>query len=249
MTASKRQQIVAGNWKQNGNLALLNSVLAGLEAAALQTVKAVVCPPFPYLAAGTDKASVAIGAQDIGVHDEGAHTGDVAAAMLAEVGCRYAIVGHSERRQHYAESDQTVAVKASNAVQAGLIPIVCFGEPEAVRDAGQLYTFLRSQLQPVFAQLGSHGLQRAVLAYEPIWAIGTGKNASPAQAQQVHKYVRDLLAETHPEVAANISIIYGGSVKPANARELFAQDDIDGGLIGGASLQVESFVAICQAAE
>lgn len=249
MTASKRQQIVAGNWKQNGNLALLNSVLAGLEAAALQTVKAVVCPPFPYLLAATNNPGVAIGAQDVGVRDQGAHTGDVAAAMLAEVGCRYVIVGHSERRQQHAESDQTVALKASNAVQAGLLPIVCFGEPEAVRDAGQLYTYLRSQLEPVFAQLGSQGLQGAVLAYEPIWAIGTGKNASPAQAQQVHKYVRDLLAETHPEVAANISIIYGGSVKPANARELFSQDDIDGGLIGGASLQVESFVAICQAAE
>ena len=249
MTTANRQKIVAGNWKENGSLALVESITKGLNNISLDTVEVIVCPPFPYLISASKSEAIAIGAQDIALHAEGAHTGDVSGTMLAEVGCKYVIVGHSERRQDHAESNEAVAIKAQNALDAGLTPIICFGEPESVREDGSLNDYLKAQLEPVIAKLGITNLSNVVLAYEPTWAIGTGKTASPEQAQEVHKFVREFIAAQNADVAEAVSILYGGSVKPANAQELFSQNDIDGGLIGGASLDLDSFVAICQAAE
>lgn len=210
----------------------------------------VVCAPAVYLAAlgaAAAGSGIDIGAQDVSERDPGAYTGDIAAAMLIDVGCRWVIVGHSERRQLHGESDGTVAAKAEAALKAGLRPIICVGETLAEREAGSTQAVVGRQLDAVLDCIGAVALARGALAYEPVWAIGTGRTATPAQAQEVHFELRARIAARDPTSSAALRILYGGSVKSANAVELFAQADIDGGLIGGASLVADDFAAICAA--
>ena len=249
-----RARLVAGNWKMYGSLpenaALLASVRQG--ASELRTAKTAVCVPFPYLFQAQQiltGTSVAWGAQNIGTQPKGAFTGEVSAAMVREFGSTYAIVGHSERRSLYAEDDSTVAAKFAAALAAGLTPILCVGETLAQREAGETEQVVASQLAAVTSRHGVQTLGNAVVAYEPVWAIGTGRTATPDQAQAVHAFLRGRIAAQDTMLAAEVSILYGGSVKAANARELFAMPDIDGGLIGGASLIAEEFMAICRAAD
>jgi len=231
-----RTRLVAGNWKMHGsraaNRALLDAILKGLPKGA----QCAVCPPFPYLSDVAEQlrgTSVALGAQNVSEHAQGAYTGEVSAAMLKELGCRYAIVGHSERRQIYGETDKQVAAKFAAASGAGLTPILCVGETLAEREAGKTE-------EVVARQLGAVAFNGGVLAYEPVWAIGTGKNATPEQAQAVHAFLRK-------KVPQDTTILYGGSVKAQNAKAIFAMPDVDGGLIGGASLVAEDFLAILRA--
>jgi triosephosphate isomerase len=233
-----RTRLVAGNWKMHGSResigALLDAVTAGADAAG---VLCAVCPPYPYLAQVAERlrgSPIAWGAQNVAEHAQGAYTGEVSAAMLAEFGCRYVIVGHSERRQLYGETDAQVAAKFAAARTAGLTPILCVGETLAERDA-------RRTTNVVARQLGAVAFGGGVVAYEPVWAIGTGRNATPEQAQEVHAFLRERLPPDTP-------ILYGGSVKPQNAAAIFAMPDVDGGLIGGASLVAADFLAILRAA-
>jgi len=228
------------------NARLLNALKAVLKRA--EGLDYAVCAPFPYLAQVKETLSgspIAWGAQDISEHDSGAYTGEVSGAMLKEFGCRFAIVGHSERRGLYGEDDRTVAAKFNAARRAGLTPILCVGETLEQRERGETESVVKRQLDAVLAAAGVAALDKTVLAYEPVWAIGTGKNATPQQAQDVHAYIRARFAESDKELASRMTIVYGGSVKPGNARELFAMPDVDGGLIGGASLVAEDFIAIC----
>lgn len=248
-----RQKLVAGNWKMHGNqvanAALLDGVKAGVAAGVRCAV--AVCVPFPYLAqvqAALADSSVAWGAQTVSEHVQGAYTGEVAAGMLVDFGCRYVIVGHSERRAIYGEGDAAVAAKFAAAQAAGLVPILCVGETLAERDAGQTQGVVARQLAAVLDKVGVAAFAKAVVAYEPVWAIGTGKTATPEQAQAVHAAIRGQIAVADATVASGLQILYGGSVKPQNAVELFGQADIDGGLIGGAALVAEDFLAICRAA-
>jgi triosephosphate isomerase len=246
---SKPTMLVVGNWKMNGNRASNAELLAGLKAAGPWVAEVAVCAPTPYLgdvALSLQGESIAWGAQDCSAFESGAYTGEVSAAMLAEFGCRYVIVGHSERRAYHAESDQLVANKAKIALAHRLTPIVCVGETLAERDAGQTESVVKRQLSAVIHTLG-HCISQVVVAYEPVWAIGTGLTASPDQAQAVHALLRAQL-KAATEHAAGMKILYGGSVKPDNAGSLFAQSDIDGGLIGGAALKAGDFAAICRAA-
>ncbi len=242
-----RRKLVVGNWKMNGSRGTNAVLLTALEAAPAGRAKVCVCAPTPYLAdvaAVLAGSAISWGAQDCSSHDDGAYTGEVSAAMLADVGCRYVLVGHSERRALHGESDVLVAAKAERAIGRGLIPIVCVGETLAEREAGATESVVLRQLAAVVALLGAD-IAKIVLAYEPVWAIGTGKTASSDEAQAVHACLRAALAKAG---ADSISILYGGSVKADNAARLFAQPDIDGGLIGGASLKAAEFVAICRAA-
>lgn len=230
------------------NAALLAGVKAGVAGLACDVA---VCVPFPYLAqaqSALQGAAVAWGAQNVSEHAQGAYTGEVAAGMLKDFGCRYAIVGHSERRAMYGDSDAVVAEKFVAAQAAGLVPILCVGETLAERESGDTQAVVARQLAAVLEKAGVAAFASAVVAYEPVWAIGTGKTATPDQAQEVHAAIRAQLAAADPAVAAGVLILYGGSVKPQNAAELFGQTDIDGGLIGGASLVLDDFMAICQAA-
>jgi len=244
-----RRQLIAGNWKMHGSHSANAELLAGIAGARPFGCDVAVCVPFPYLSetavalAGTD---VRWGAQDVSAHEQGAYTGEVSAAMLVEFGCRYAIVGHSERRQYHGETDQLVADKAKAALARGLTPIVCVGETLAQREAGETEAVVKRQLSAVIHALG-HCAGEMVVAYEPVWAIGTGKVATPEQAQAVHALLRAQLkaATAH---ADSMQLLYGGSMKPDNAASLLAQPDIDGGLIGGASLKAADFIAICRAA-
>jgi triosephosphate isomerase len=216
-----------------------------------KTVAHAVCPPFPYLhqvATALAGSSIQWGAQNLSEHDAGAYTGEVSGAMLKDFGCRYAIVGHSERRTLYAEDDRRVAAKFDAAQRAGLTPILCVGETLQQREAGDTETVLARQMQAVLAQAGVKAFANAVLAYEPVWAIGTGKTATPEQAQSAHAFLRGLVRKQDAGLAEGLTILYGGSVKAGNAVELFALPDVDGGLIGGASLVAEDFIAICEAA-
>ncbi|MDD5249952.1 MAG: triose-phosphate isomerase [Rhodocyclaceae bacterium] len=247
-----RRKFVAGNWKMHGslaaNLGLLHAVRAGVDGLAAQVA---VCVPYPYLPqaqAVLAGSAVAWGAQDVSEHAQGAYTGEVSAVMLNDFGCRYAIVGHSERRSFYGDSDEVVAAKTAAALAANLVPIVCVGETLAEREANVTAEVVTRQLDAVIARVGVAALAKAVVAYEPVWAIGTGKTASAAQAQEVHALLRARVAQADAGVAAGLQILYGGSVKPGNAKELFSQPDIDGGLIGGAALVAADFVAICAAA-
>lgn len=245
--------LVAGNWKMNGSRRLAREIIAGLKDGGIDRLqtRVAICPPFVYLEQVTalaDGLPVAIGAQNLGDHEGGAYTGEVSAAMLADIGCRYAIVGHSERRTLYGEGDGTVARKFELALFAGLTPILCVGETLEQRDAGRTDAVVEAQLRAVISHAGTAAFTGAVVAYEPVWAIGTGRNASPAQAQGVHRLIRDTIAAGDATIAAALPILYGGSVKPDNAGELFAMEDIDGGLIGGASLDADDFLAICRAA-
>ena len=245
-----RKKLVAGNWKMHGSLAE-NAALLGAIKPALQGIEAAVCVPFPYLGqaqAALAGSSIAWGAQNLSEQTKGAFTGEVSAAMLVDFGCRYVIVGHSERRSLYGESDELVAKKYVAAQAAGLTPILCVGELLAEREAGVTEAVVARQLDAVIAVAGVASFARAVVAYEPVWAIGTGKTASPEQAQAVHAFIRGKIAGLSKAVADGLVIQYGGSVKAANAAELFSQPDIDGGLIGGASLLADEFIAICKAA-
>ncbi|MFN3884844.1 MAG: triose-phosphate isomerase [Rhodocyclaceae bacterium] len=247
-----RRKFVAGNWKMHGsqksNAELLHDVRAGVAG---MDIDIAVCVPYPYLAQVgelLEGSNVAWGAQDVSEHAQGAYTGEVSAAMLVDFGCKYVIVGHSERRTYHGESDAIVAAKTAAALQSGLIPIVCVGETLDERERNVTAEVVTRQLNAVIDRCGVAALANAVVAYEPVWAIGTGRTATPAQAQEVHAMIRARVARDDASVAAGLRILYGGSMKPANARELMAQADIDGGLIGGASLVAADFVAICAAA-
>lgn len=244
-----RRKLVVGNWKMNGGRVANAELLAKLSAAPLCDADVAVCAPFPYLAdvaLSLQGSRIKWGAQDCSAHESGAYTGEVSGSMLAEFGCHYAIVGHSERRAYHAESDQAVADKAKTALAHKLTPIVCVGETLAERESGQTDAIVKRQLSAVIHTLG-HCISQVVVAYEPVWAIGTGKTASPDQAQAVHALLR---AQLHAatQKADEMTILYGGSVKADNAVQLFSQADIDGGLIGGASLNAADFALICKAA-
>ncbi|WP_312708182.1 triose-phosphate isomerase [Stenotrophomonas sp.] len=247
-----RRKIVAGNWKLHGSRQfatdLLGQVAAGLPKAG---VEVVILPPLPYLGELVEdfgETGLVFGAQDVSSNEKGAYTGEVCAAMLHEVGARYGLVGHSERRQYHQESSGLVARKFAAALHAGLVPVLCVGETLEQREAGQTEAVIASQLAPVLGLVGAEGFGNAVVAYEPVWAIGTGKTASKEQAQQVHAFIRGEVARMDARIADSLPILYGGSVKPDNAGELFAQPDVDGGLVGGASLVAADFLAIAQAA-
>jgi triosephosphate isomerase len=247
-----RRKLVAGNWKMHGSLVqnaeLLNAVRSGMEQ--LGQVDCAICVPFPYLAQAQQKLSgsrVKWGAQDVHQLDKGAYTGEVSAAMLRDFDCAYVLVGHSERRAYYVESSHLVAEKFLAAKLAGLTPILCVGETLEQRESGMTEAVVAEQLDALIILGGIQSLQNAVVAYEPVWAIGTGKTASSAQAQAVHAFIRQRLASHDGQIAAGLCILYGGSVKASNAAELFAMPDIDGGLIGGASLVADEFLAICRA--
>ena len=248
-----RQKLVAGNWKMHGGLKtnqqLLQDVVAGVSG--LRDVAVAVCVPFPYLAqaqsvlAGTP---VAWGAQNLSEQAQGAFTGEVSAAMLQDFGCRYVLVGHSERRSIFGESDKLVAEKFAAALASGLRPVLCVGETLEQRDAGKTLEVVSAQIDAVLNRVGVAAFSGAVVAYEPVWAIGTGRTATSAQAQEVHAAIRAQIAKADAKIADGLQILYGGSVKPGNAAELFAMPDIDGGLIGGASLVAADFLSICTAA-
>ena len=245
-----RRKLVAANWKMNGSLAANSTWLAEFRSGRW-SCDVVVCAPFVYLAQvrdGLAGAAADCGAQNLSAEAPGAFTGEVAGEMLLDVGCRWVIVGHSERRALYAETNEVVAAKAARAFTVGLKPIVCVGETLAEREAGRTLEVVSAQLGAVLKRCAAPQLAQAALAYEPVWAIGTGRTATPAQAQEVHAAIRAQLARADAAAAASTRILYGGSVKPANAAELFAQTDIDGGLIGGAALVAQDFLAICRAA-
>ncbi|PKO47128.1 MAG: triose-phosphate isomerase [Betaproteobacteria bacterium HGW-Betaproteobacteria-4] len=247
-----RRKLVAGNWKMHGALQQNSALLARIAAGATDLgCEIAVCPPFPYLAQAQSilaGSSVALGAQSVSEHASGPFTGEVSASMLAEFGCRYALVGHSERRAQFGETDAVVAAKFEAAQKAGLVPILCVGETLDEREAGKMLSVISGQLSAVLDRVGVAAMAQAVVAYEPVWAIGTGLTASPGQAQEVHASIRFQVAELDVAVADGLRILYGGSVKPQNAKELFGQLDIDGGLIGGAALVADDFLAICLAA-
>ncbi|HUD42330.1 MAG TPA: triose-phosphate isomerase [Dokdonella sp.] len=244
-----RRTLVAGNWKMHGSRAMAAELVGAVLAAAPDDVDLAILPPFPYLAEliGAHGDRLAFGAQDLSAHAQGAYTGEVSAAMLADVGCVYALVGHSERRQYHAESDALVAAKFVAAQGAGLTPILCVGETLEERESGRTEPVVARQLDAVLDAAGIGALAGAVLAYEPVWAIGTGRTATPEQAEAVHAFIRDTLAGRDATIASSLRILYGGSVKASNAVELFAQPNVDGGLIGGASLVATDFLAIAAA--
>ncbi|MDR2240097.1 MAG: triose-phosphate isomerase [Zoogloeaceae bacterium] len=249
-----RRKLVAGNWKMHGGLSRNRDLLQSLAQAigAGGGADYAVCAPFPYLAQTQtllNGTAIAWGGQTLSEHAEGAYTGEVSAAMLADFGCRYVIVGHSERRSLYGESNQTAAVKFVAAARAGLTPILCLGETLEQREGNVTEQVIAAQLDAVVETAGVSGFAGAVIAYEPVWAIGTGRTATPQQAQDVHAFIRARLARRDAALAQRVQILYGGSVKPQNAAELFGMADIDGGLIGGASLVAQDFVAICRAAD
>ena len=248
-----RRNLVVGNWKMNGSVAGIEALLDGLSEGLvdIDSADAAVCPPSVFLAqvAGALKETrLAWGAQTLSEYDQGAYTGEVSADMLAELGCKYAIVGHSERRTLFAESDQGIAAKFVAAQAHGMIPILCVGESLEQREAGETLDCVERQIMAVIDAAGIKSMGNAVVAYEPIWAIGTGKTATPDQAQQVHAFIRSIIARLDSTIADDVRILYGGSVNAGNAAELFLKSDIDGALVGGASLKVSDFVSICSAA-
>ncbi len=247
-----RRKLIAGNWKMNGSLAANAALLNGIKADLGQPACDVaVCVPAPYFAqcmAALSGTSVAWGGQDLSVHESGAYTGEVSGTMLQDFGCAYVIVGHSERRTYHGESNDLVAQKAGSAIKAGLTPIVCVGESLEEREAGRTDAVVGAQIDAVLAALDTDDVARIVVAYEPVWAIGTGKTATPQMAQDVHATLRAKLGNRNRNAADSVQILYGGSMKPDNARELLAMPDIDGGLIGGASLKTADFLAIVRAA-
>ncbi|KGQ19196.1 Triosephosphate isomerase [Lysobacter dokdonensis DS-58] len=247
-----RRKIVAGNWKLHGDRAFACALVEEIaKVAPVAGVERVVLPPLPYLGELVEhfaERGVSFGAQDVSVNEKGAYTGEVSAAMLLDVGARYGLVGHSERRQYHGESSELVAQKFFAAKRAGLIPILCVGESLREREAGQTEWRIEEQLEPIFALGGPEALDGAVIAYEPVWAIGTGRTATPEQAQAVHAFIRGEVASRSANIAGSLPILYGGSVKPDNAKALFSQPDVDGGLVGGASLVARDFLAIADAA-
>jgi len=249
---TSRRPLVAANWKMNGSLDSIRTLVRGVAGGAAKLpAELVLCAPFPYLGevqgtlAGTN---LVLGAQNLSEHESGAYTGEVSAAMLRDYNCRFVIVGHSERRSLYGETDAIVARKFRRAIDAGLIPILCVGERFEEREDGSTDQVVARQLDAVVGENGIAPFAKAVIAYEPVWAIGTGRTATPEQAQEVHAFIRLRLARHDDGIAAGLRILYGGSVKAANAAELFGQADVDGGLVGGASLDAKEFLAICNAA-
>jgi triosephosphate isomerase len=248
-----RKYLVAGNWKMNGGTAvngeLCDRIVAGLSPS--ESVSVLICPPFPYLESVGAKLSgtaVCLGAQNVSHYPSGAYTGEVSAGMLRDLGCGYVIVGHSERRSILGETSELVAAKFAAALREELQPILCVGETLEQRESGRTEQVIGAQVKAVLDELGVDAFASAVIAYEPVWAIGTGRTASPDQAQEVHRYIRNILAELNVDIADAVQILYGGSVKSDNASALFSMPDIDGGLIGGASLDAAQFLAIADAA-
>ncbi|WP_050795112.1 triose-phosphate isomerase [Idiomarina sp. A28L] len=245
-----RQALVIANWKLNGDIALLKTMAEHFHHVDIQEqVEVVICPPAVYLKTAAvlfEPTGVKLGGQNCSEHNSGAFTGEISAEMLSDIGCNYVIVGHSERRAIFAESNEMIAGKIKQAQQSNLLPVLCVGETLAEREANEVESVIREQLETA---LSDADFDKLVIAYEPVWAIGTGKTATPEQAQEVHRMIRDWVASKAPESAQRIQILYGGSVKADNADTLFHQADIDGGLIGGASLNTEQFDAICKAAK
>jgi len=258
-----RRALVAGNWKMYGTRAQAEMLLAGIlpGLGGVRETEIVICPPYILIplvaeklaaartADSRHKTDIGWGGQNLSAHESGAYTGEVSGAMLRDYGCTYVIVGHSERRTLCGEDDRLVAEKFQRAQASGLTPILCVGETLAERERGRTEAVVTRQLDAVLVSAGVAGFKNAVVAYEPVWAIGTGKNALPEQAQAVHQFIRAKLAEEDAKIADDLRILYGGSVKAGNAKALFAQNDIDGGLIGGASLHADEFLKICGAAE
>ena len=248
-----RQPLVAGNWKLNGNKQSVTGLIEGILGGIQDVKKAevAVCPPYVYLPQVADMlkdSPVQWGAQNVSEHDSGAFTGEIAVSMLNDFACKYTIIGHSERRSIYGETDDQIVQKFAALKAAGIIPILCVGELLEEREAGKTEEVVGRQVDAVLNVAGIEQFKNTVIAYEPVWAIGTGVTATPEQAQEVHAFIRQRLAAKDSDVANGVQILYGGSVKPDNAAELFAKQDIDGGLIGGASLQVDGFLSICYAA-
>jgi len=255
MNPMERRSLIAGNWKMNGSVSMAESLVDAIVAAGaadgpFDATDVLVIPPFPYidrLRARARSGGLLLGAQDLSAHQAGAYTGEVSGSMIADVGAEYALVGHSERRQYHAESDDVVAAKFEAALVAGLKPVLCVGESRGQREAGETEAVVGAQIDAVLARCGVSGFAAAVVAYEPVWAIGTGLVATPQQAQQVHAFIRARLARHDATIAGRIQILYGGSMKPQNAADLLACEDIDGGLIGGAALKADEFIAIVMA--
>ncbi len=248
---SERQPLVAANWKMNGTLAsmkpLVDTIKTGLAG---NEAEVAICAPYVYLAELSQRlqgSGIAIGAQNVSEHEAGAYTGEISTSMLNDFDCHYIIVGHSERRHLYGESDELVAEKFAQVQSAAMVPILCLGEQLEEREAGSTEEVVARQLDAVIDRAGIAAFAQAVIAYEPVWAIGTGLTATGAEAQEVHAFIRQRLAQQDSTIAASIRVLYGGSVKADNANELFSMTDVDGGLIGGASLIAEDFLAICQA--
>jgi triosephosphate isomerase len=245
-----RQRLVAGNWKMQGTRSSVTALVGDILNAGPLPCQAIIFPPFVFLEqvqrqlAG--RSDITLGAQNADWHDSGAYTGEVSMPMLKEFGCSHVLVGHSERRSLFGETSELVALKAAGCLAAGLVPVICVGESLAQRQADETACIVESQLQAVVAQLGVEALEQCIIAYEPVWAIGTGESAAPEQVEVVHVQIRKYLASLSLNVAENIQILYGGSVNARNAAELFAQENIDGALVGGASLKAEDFLRICQ---
>jgi triosephosphate isomerase (TIM) len=253
LAIAMRHKIVAGNWKMHGsraeNAALIEAIIGSVTD---DRVTCVICPPFVYLHDAwrlLRSSAVALGAQDVCAEAVGAYTGEVSATMLQDVGCRYTLVGHSERRSMYGDTNALVARKFVAALGRELIPILCVGEQLSEREAGHTREVVGAQLDAILQLSGVRSLAGAVIAYEPVWAIGTGRTAAPEQAQEVHNFIRQRVAQEDAKIAAGLRVLYGGSVKAGNARDIFAMPDVDGGLIGGASLKAEEFLAIVAAAQ
>lgn len=248
-----RQPLIAGNWKMNGSKQSITALLDGVNTGMGDVVKAevAVCAPAIYIPLVQELlqgSAVAWGGEDLSVHDSGAYTGEISAAMLNDFGCKYVLVGHSERRTYHHENDELVAEKFAVAVTSGLVPVLCIGETLEEREQGITEEVVVRQIEAVITRVGIDALGKGVIAYEPVWAIGTGKTATPEMAQDAHATIRTRIAKSDATVADNMRILYGGSMNAANAAELLAQSDIDGGLIGGASLQPQDFLAIARAA-
>lgn len=249
-----RKILIAGNWKMNGSTSMINDLISGIVAGAkkLSSVETAVCPPnlyIPLVTQATKDSAVGVGAQNVSTQASGAFTGEISTDMLNDFSCQYSIIGHSERRTLYGETDELVAEKFKVVKAAGLIPILCIGETLAQREANETESVVARQLDAVSALNGTDAFSACVIAYEPVWAIGTGKTATPEQAQATHAFIRQHLSKANANNAQKVQILYGGSMNPSNAKNLLGQQDIDGGLIGGASLKTDDFMAICQAGE
>jgi len=249
-----RKTLIAGNWKMNGSQSSVKALVTGLVSGAknLNTVETAVCPPFiyiPMVAQAVAESGINIGSQNVSTQASGAFTGEISTDMIKDFNCKYSIIGHSERRSLYGESDQVVAEKFKVVKAAGLTPIFCIGETLEERESDITEQVIARQLDAVLAVNGNDAFNACVIAYEPVWAIGTGKTASPEQAQETHAFIRKYISAANADNAAKVQILYGGSMNPSNAASLLSQTDIDGGLIGGASLKAEDFLAICQAGE
>jgi triosephosphate isomerase len=247
-----RQKLIAGNWKMNGCLAenqtRLTQLVSGLKASSANVAVCVPAPYFTQCQSALGGSDIMLGSQNLSEYSEGAYTGEISGSMLRDFDCQYVLVGHSERRELFAETNKQVAEKFAAALNASLIPVLCVGESLEQRETGITEIIIAEQISAVLEQVGIQGFSQAVIAYEPIWAIGTGKTASPEQAQIVHEAIRGQLAELDSNIAQNTQILYGGSVKPSNAVAIFAQADVDGALVGGAALNAQDFIQICNAA-